>query len=206
MSFGSLTASRVGSFGGARSTATGPSSLRSPRAFRRPSELRGIPIRAALCDSNCMLGGRPACMAQYLSADLRIRVIGAVEAGMSRNAAARRFGVSIASAVRWMDEYLRTGRTAPKPRGSTGARVGSRRRPSCYYSGPGAQDIAPGPTTPSRLIAERGQSSFTLSTISTTSTVAAVHVQKKSPPHASEQAHRDVAERRRSLVRVPAQT
>ena len=30
-------------------------------------------------------------MAQYLSADLRIRVIGAVEAGMSRNAAARRF-------------------------------------------------------------------------------------------------------------------
>jgi transposase len=56
-------------------------------------------------------------MAQYLSADLRLRVIGAAEAGMSRNAAARRFGVSIASAVRWMDEYLRTGRTAPKPRG-----------------------------------------------------------------------------------------
>ena len=56
-------------------------------------------------------------MAQYLSADLRIRVIGAVEAGMSRNAAARRFGVSIASAVRWMDEYPRTGRSAPKPRG-----------------------------------------------------------------------------------------
>ena len=36
---------------------------------------------------------------------------------MSRNAAARHFGVSIASAVRWMDEYLRTGRTAPKSRG-----------------------------------------------------------------------------------------
>jgi transposase len=56
-------------------------------------------------------------MAQYLSEDLRIRVIRAIEAGMSRNAAARLFGVSIASAVRWMDEYLRTGRTAPKPRG-----------------------------------------------------------------------------------------
>ena len=56
-------------------------------------------------------------MAQYLSADLRIRVIRAVEGGMSRNAAAQRFGVSIASAVRWMAEYLRTGRTAPKPRG-----------------------------------------------------------------------------------------
>lgn len=56
-------------------------------------------------------------MAQYLSEDLRIRVIRAVEAGMSRNAAARRFGVSVASAVRWMDVYLRTGRAAPKPRG-----------------------------------------------------------------------------------------
>lgn len=56
-------------------------------------------------------------MVQYLSEDLRIRVIQAIEGGMSRNAAARHFGVSIASAVRWMDEYLRTGRTAPKPRG-----------------------------------------------------------------------------------------
>ncbi len=56
-------------------------------------------------------------MAQYLSEDLRLRVIRSVEEGMSRNQAARHFGVSIASAVRWMDEYLRTGRTAPKPRG-----------------------------------------------------------------------------------------
>ena len=63
-------------------------------------------------------------MAQYLSEDLRIRVIRAVEGGMSRNAAARHFGVSIASAVRWMDEYLRTGRTAPRPRG--GARRSGR--------------------------------------------------------------------------------
>ncbi len=51
------------------------------------------------------------------SEDLRIRVIRAVEGGMSRNAAARHFGVSIASAVRWMDDYLRTGRTGPRPRG-----------------------------------------------------------------------------------------
>jgi transposase len=56
-------------------------------------------------------------MAKYLSEDLRIRVIRAVEGGMSRNAAARRFGVSIASAVRWMAAYLRSGQTAPKPRG-----------------------------------------------------------------------------------------
>lgn len=56
-------------------------------------------------------------MAKYLSEDLRIRVIRAVDDGMSRNAAARRFGVSIASAVRWMAAYLQTGQTAPKPRG-----------------------------------------------------------------------------------------
>jgi transposase len=56
-------------------------------------------------------------MAKYLSEDLRIRVIGAFDGGMSRNAAARRFGVSIASAVRWMAAYLETGQTAPKPRG-----------------------------------------------------------------------------------------
>ena len=56
-------------------------------------------------------------MAQYLSEDLRIRVIRACEGGMSRNAAARHFGVGISSAVRWMNDHLRTGRTAPKPRG-----------------------------------------------------------------------------------------
>jgi transposase len=56
-------------------------------------------------------------MATSLSEDLRIRVIRAVEGGMSRNAAARRFGVSITSAVHWMADYLSTGRTAPKPQG-----------------------------------------------------------------------------------------
>lgn len=56
-------------------------------------------------------------MAAALSEDLRIRVIRAVEGGMSRNASAHRFGVSVASAVRWMAEYLATGRTAPKPQG-----------------------------------------------------------------------------------------
>ena len=41
-----------------------------------------------------------------LSDDLRERVVGAVlEGGMSRNAAAKRFGVSIASAVRWVARF-----------------------------------------------------------------------------------------------------
>ena len=56
-------------------------------------------------------------MAQYLSEDLRARVIRAIEGGMSRNAAAHQFGVSVSSAVRWMAAYLATGRTAPKSRG-----------------------------------------------------------------------------------------
>jgi transposase len=103
-------------------------------------------------------------MAQYLSADLRIRVIRAIEAGLSRNAAARRFGVSIASAVRWMDAYLRTGRTSPKPRG------GDRR--SGRIEAQAELLLAAVRETPDitlaelreRLIAERGET-FALSTI-----------------------------------------
>ncbi len=103
-------------------------------------------------------------MAQYLSEDLRIRVIGAIEGGMSRNAAARHFGVSIASAVRWMNDYLRTGRTAPKSRG------GDRR--SCRIESQAdflmnAVKEAPDITLAEmrdRLIEERGEA-FAISTI-----------------------------------------
>ena len=48
------------------------------------------------------------------SRDLRDRVIDAVEVeGMSRRAAARRFGVSEASAIKWVQRYLRTGARGP---------------------------------------------------------------------------------------------
>ena len=56
-------------------------------------------------------------MAKYLSEDLRIRVIEAVEAGASRRRSAARFGVSVSSAIRWLEVWRRTGRTAPYPRG-----------------------------------------------------------------------------------------
>jgi putative transposase len=50
-----------------------------------------------------------------LSDDLRERVVGAVvEGGMSRNAAARRFGVSI-SAVRWVARFKARGEISPAP-------------------------------------------------------------------------------------------
>jgi transposase len=53
-----------------------------------------------------------------LSDDLRKRVaVAVVEGGLSRNAAARRFEVSIASAVRWVKRYETTGEISPAPSG-----------------------------------------------------------------------------------------
>lgn len=103
-------------------------------------------------------------MAQYLSEDLRIRVIRAVEGGMSRNAAARHFGVSIASAVRWMDDDLRTGRTAPKARG--GDRRSGRIEAQHDFLMAAIEDV-PDITLAelrARLICERGET-FGVSTI-----------------------------------------
>ena len=57
-------------------------------------------------------------MGRYLSEDLRVRVIRAIEGGLSRRAAAERFGVSVSSAIRWMSDYLKEGprrRRASKP-------------------------------------------------------------------------------------------
>jgi transposase len=56
-------------------------------------------------------------MARSLSEDLRCRLIAAVQAGISRRAAAERFGVAIATAVRWVDEWRATGATRAKPQG-----------------------------------------------------------------------------------------
>ena len=52
-----------------------------------------------------------------LSMDLRDRVVEAVLGGESCRAAATRFGVSAASAVRWMQRYRRHGSARPAPRG-----------------------------------------------------------------------------------------
>ena len=56
-------------------------------------------------------------MGKSLSEDLRVRVIAAVEGGMSRNAAAARFGIAVATAVRWLRAWHETGATTPKPKG-----------------------------------------------------------------------------------------
>ncbi len=83
---------------------------------------------------------------------------------MSRNAAARRFGVSIASAVRWMDEYVRSGRSAAKPRGGD-RRSGRIEAQSDLLMC--AIEATPDITLAelrARLIAERGET-FAISTI-----------------------------------------
>ncbi len=56
-------------------------------------------------------------MTRPLSEDLRGRVIDAVEGGMSRRAAAERFGVSVSSAVRWVGRWRETGARGPRPQG-----------------------------------------------------------------------------------------
>ena len=52
-----------------------------------------------------------------VSDDLRERVVEAVLGGLSRNQAAARFKVSIASAVRWVKRFKSTGEISPTPCG-----------------------------------------------------------------------------------------
>ena len=69
-----------------------------------------------------------------LSVDLRKRVVSAVrEEGMSCRAAARRFGVSFASAIRWVAALRERGSYAPLPMGgdTRSQRVVRRTRISC---------------------------------------------------------------------------
>jgi transposase len=56
-------------------------------------------------------------MGKPLSEDLRSRLVAAVAGGMSRRAAAERFGVSAATAVRWAAAWAATGVTRAKPQG-----------------------------------------------------------------------------------------
>jgi transposase len=57
-------------------------------------------------------------MARALSQDLRDRVVSAIDGGLSCRAAADRFGIGVATAVRWRQLALRTGRAvAGKPGG-----------------------------------------------------------------------------------------
>jgi transposase len=54
-------------------------------------------------------------MSMGYSLDLRTRLVECVEAGASRHEAAKRFEVSVSSAVRWMQRFVRFGSAAAKP-------------------------------------------------------------------------------------------
>ena len=56
-------------------------------------------------------------MARAYSLDLRERVVAAVVGGQSCRSAARAFGVSVASVVKWLQRYRTTGSAAAKPMG-----------------------------------------------------------------------------------------
>ncbi len=56
-------------------------------------------------------------MSRGYSNDLRERVIGAIEGGMSRRAAARHFQIGASSAIKWCARWRETGSFAEKPGG-----------------------------------------------------------------------------------------
>ena len=56
-------------------------------------------------------------MTRALSQDLRSRVIAVVDAGVSCNAAAARFGVAVSTAVRWVRAWRAEGRRTALPQG-----------------------------------------------------------------------------------------
>jgi transposase len=69
-------------------------------------------------------------MGKPYSVDLRRRVVAAIEAGMSRNRAAKQFGVAISTAIGWMQRVEQTGSVAPgqmgghKPKAISGEQAG----------------------------------------------------------------------------------
>jgi len=56
-------------------------------------------------------------MGKSYSSDLRVRIYGAIEDGVSRRAAARRFGVSASTSVRVAQRMSATGSAAPARQG-----------------------------------------------------------------------------------------
>ena len=95
-------------------------------------------------------------MGKSSSVDLRIRIVGEIERGQSCRAAARRFGVSAATAVRLAQRKARTGSVAParqgRPAGSglLGAHI------DALAGWVDADDDITMPELAARLLAERG--------------------------------------------------
>ena len=63
-------------------------------------------------------------MARPYSMDLRDRLVAAVGSGMSARAAAERFGVGVATGVRWARQFRATGSVAPGQMGGHKMSIG----------------------------------------------------------------------------------
>ena len=92
----------------------------APRNLERgPFDLNGYRDSQSLAGLiPCFRGNhRGEVMGKPLSMDLRARALAAVDGGISRRAAAGRFGVSMSSVIRWDAARRETGSFAPKPQG-----------------------------------------------------------------------------------------
>ena len=56
-------------------------------------------------------------MTKPLSNDLGCRVVASVDGGMSRRAAANRFGIAVSTAIKWVQVWYRTGSYQPRAQG-----------------------------------------------------------------------------------------
>ena len=56
-------------------------------------------------------------MSRPLSEDLRARLVAAVDCGMSRRAAAERFGVAASTAIKWVSQWRQEGHVRPAAMG-----------------------------------------------------------------------------------------
>ncbi|MEO0360493.1 MAG: IS630 family transposase [Pseudomonadota bacterium] len=133
-------------------------------------------------------------MGRYFSMDLRERVISAIECGLSRRAAADRFGVSISSAVRWMARHQEEGDVRARPQGGD-HRSGRIEAHARFLLG--AIEDAPDITLEelrARLCDERGEQ-VAVSTLHRFFRRHGISFKKKTA-HASEQERDDVAARR----------
>ena len=71
-------------------------------------------------------------MGKPYSLDLRKRVVAAIEGGMSRNQAAKQFGVAISTAIGWMRRLDETGSVAPGQMGGHKPKaISGNMRPGC---------------------------------------------------------------------------
>ncbi len=77
-----------------------------------------------------MLGRWETGWVKQYSVDLRERLLGAIDAGLSQAAAARRFSVGTSTITRWRRRRADTGGLAPTPRPGRTLRVGPAQAPA----------------------------------------------------------------------------